>query len=56
VVQRDAQRAWDDERPFADVLSDDPDVTTALTPERLAACFDLDRALQHATRAVDALA
>jgi hypothetical protein len=48
-------RTWDEQRPFADVLRDDPEVTSALPAERLDASFDLDGALQHAARAVDVL-
>jgi adenylosuccinate lyase len=55
IVQRAATRAWDERRPFRAVLAEDADVRTALRPERLDACFDLDRAIAHAGRAVDAL-
>jgi adenylosuccinate lyase len=55
IVQRDATRSWDEKRPFADVLRDDSEVTSALSTERLEEAFDLERALQHATRAVDAI-
>jgi adenylosuccinate lyase len=55
IVQRDAMRTWDEQRPFADVLREDPEVTSALPAERLDASFDLDGALQHAARAVDVL-
>jgi adenylosuccinate lyase len=55
LVQRNAMTTWEQRRPFLDVLSEDSEVTAVLTPERLAACFDLKRALVHAGRAVDAL-
>lgn len=55
LVQRDAMRTWEERRPFLDVLSDDPAVVGALGMDRLKACFDLDRALEHAGLAVDAL-
>ena len=53
VVQRAAQRAWDERRPFRTILEEDPDVT--LKPEALDEAFDLDRSLRHAHRTVDAL-
>jgi adenylosuccinate lyase len=55
IVQRNASRTWHERRPFVDVLREDPEIRDALTDERLAACFDLQRALAHAGRAVDAL-
>jgi adenylosuccinate lyase len=55
LVQRDATRTWEEQRPFLDVLRDDPAVVGALGMERLEVCFDLDRALANAGRAVDAL-
>ena len=55
IVQRAATRSWDERLPFREVLQADGDVTSALGAEQLAACFDLDRALANAGRAVDAL-
>jgi adenylosuccinate lyase len=55
IVQRDAGRAWEERRPFLEVLREDPDVTSSLEPDRLTACFDLPRVLANAGRAVDAL-
>jgi hypothetical protein len=37
------------------VLAEDAEITGHLSPERIDACFDLDRAVAHAARAVDAL-
>ena len=53
VVQRAAQRAWDERRPFRTIVEEDPDVT--LKPEALDEAFDLERSLRHAHRTVDAL-
>ena len=53
IVQRNAETSWRERRPFREVLAADPDVV--LPEETLAACFDLDRALIHAGRAVVAL-
>ncbi|HVM65468.1 MAG TPA: adenylosuccinate lyase [Acidimicrobiales bacterium] len=55
IVQRDAQRAWDERRPFRAILEEDRDVTNVLKPAALDEAFDLDRALRNAHRAVDAL-
>jgi adenylosuccinate lyase len=55
IVQRAATRAWEEKRPFRDVLTEDPDVRATLPQPRLDACFDLDRVLVHAGLAVDAL-
>ena len=55
LVQRAATRTWAERRPFRDVLGEDPEITAHLTDARLDACFDLDRAVAHAARAVDAL-
>jgi hypothetical protein len=46
---------WDERRPFIDVLRDDPAVTSSLSEERLAACFDLKRALANVGRVFDVL-
>jgi adenylosuccinate lyase len=55
MVQRNAMRAWQEERPFRELLAEDPDVTAALEPARLDACFDLKRALSNTGRVFDAL-
>ncbi len=53
IVQRDARAAWDEGRPFRQVLDEDPEVT--LSPEALEAAFDLSRTLRHVHRFTDAL-
>ncbi len=53
IVQRDARAAWDQGRPFRQVLDEDPEVT--LPPEVLDRAFDLSRALRHVHRFTDAL-
>jgi adenylosuccinate lyase len=55
IVQRNAMKAWREERSFRDVLRDDPDVTAVLTDAQLDACFDLKRALANTSRVFDAL-
>ncbi len=56
AVQRNAVASTEQGRPFRDVLADDQEVGAALSPDRLARAFDLDHALEHAGRTVDALA
>jgi adenylosuccinate lyase len=53
IVQRDARAAWDQSRPFRQVLEEDPEVT--LAPEALDRAFDLTRTLHHVHRFTDAL-
>jgi adenylosuccinate lyase len=55
IVQNSAMAAWEERRPFADILRENPEVTSRLTDERLAACFDLKAALANAGRVFDAL-
>jgi len=55
IVQRAATRSWEERRPFRDVLAEDPDVRATLPAHQLDPCFDLERVLAHAGRAVDAL-
>ena len=55
IVQRNAMRAWQEERSFRELLADDPDVTDVLDAARLDACFDLKRALANVGRVFDAL-
>jgi adenylosuccinate lyase len=55
IVQRAAVRTWEERRPFRAVLAEDADVRATLPPERLDACFDLQRAIANAGRTVDAL-
>jgi adenylosuccinate lyase len=55
IVQRAATRTWEEERPFIDVLRDDPEVTAALSGARLEDCFDLARAVVNVKRTFDVL-
>jgi adenylosuccinate lyase len=56
MVQRAATRTWEEQRPFREVLAEDPEISAHLSPEALDSCFDLAHAVAHASRAVDALA
>ena len=55
IVQRDAMRTWEEERPFIEVLKEDPEVTERLDESDLTRCFDLDRALANVGRVFDAM-
>jgi len=55
IVQRNAMRAWEEERPFRELLAADPEVTETLDAARLDACFDLKRALANSGRVFDVL-
>lgn len=47
IVQRNALRALDLNRPFSDLIRDDPEVTERLGPEKLDAVFDPSSLLLH---------
>jgi len=53
VVQRNAMKVWDEGRDFRSLLAEDPEVKKLLTPEELAACFDLQRELRHVDSVFD---
>ena len=53
IVQRDARTAWEEGRPFREVLDEDPEVT--LSAAALDEAFDLSRTLRHVHRFTDAL-
>ena len=55
MVQRNAMRAWQEERSFRELLAADPEVTATLDASRLEACFDLKRSLANINRVFDAL-
>jgi adenylosuccinate lyase len=55
IVQRNAMKAWQEERPFRELLGEDPDVSAVLDDARLDACFDLKRALANVNHTFDAL-
>jgi len=48
IVQRDARAAWEEKRPFRDVLEADPDVR--LDGAALDRAFSLERALHHVSK------
>ena len=55
IVQRNAMRAWQEERSFRELLGTDPEVAATLDAARLDACFDLKRSLANINRVFDAL-
>ena len=55
IVQRSAMRAADERRSFRELLAADPEVAEALPPDLLAASFDDELTLQHATTILDRL-
>ena len=55
LVQRNAMRAWQEERSFRELLVADSDVRAVLDDARLDACFDLKRALANVGRTFDEL-
>jgi adenylosuccinate lyase len=58
IVQRDAQRAWDEGRPFRELLEQEPEVTGRLDSGALDELFDYARFTRHAPevlRRLDAL-
>jgi adenylosuccinate lyase len=55
LVQRNAMKAWQEERSFRELLVNDEEVRKVLDDARLDACFDLKRALANVGRAFDEL-
>jgi adenylosuccinate lyase len=47
LVQRNAMRAWTEERPLLELLEADPEVTAVLHPAELGRLFDLGHHLRH---------
>ncbi len=55
IVQRNALRAWDEQREFRSLLEEDPDVDSLGASGELDSAFDLHRSLANAHRTIDAL-
>lgn len=53
IVQRTAMKAWEQRSSFRQLLDEDPEVVVA--PEILDEAFDLERALRHGHRTIEAL-
>jgi adenylosuccinate lyase len=56
VVQRNAQRAWDERRPFRELLEQDPELKGRLDAVRLDELFDYTRFLRNADEVMGRLA
>ena len=54
-VQRNAKRAWEERRPFREILGADAEVTALLDAARIDDCFDLAHAIANIGRIFDAL-
>ena len=48
LVQRNAMAAWEEGRPFLELLKSDPEVTQHLDPSEIEGCFDPSRYLRNA--------
>jgi adenylosuccinate lyase len=55
LVQRNAMRAWDEERDFRSLVSADPEITAALDADALAEAFDLAAYTRHVDAVFDRL-
>jgi len=55
IVQRNAQRAWDEQRPFRELLEADPDASALLDASRLDELFDYERFTRHAPAIIERL-
>jgi adenylosuccinate lyase len=47
LVQRQAMRAWDEERDFRELVEADPEIAARLAPEAFESIFDLASAVHH---------
>jgi adenylosuccinate lyase len=47
LVQRHAMNAWNNDLVFRDLVAADPEITSKLTPEKLAQTFDITRQLNN---------
>jgi adenylosuccinate lyase len=56
LVQRNAMRAWDEERDFRELVRSDPEIGTRLDGTALNAVFDLDATIAHLDGTIDRLA
>jgi adenylosuccinate lyase len=55
LVQRHAMRAWEEERDFASLVREDPEVSRQLDPAALDAVFDLESYTRHVDVVFDRL-
>jgi adenylosuccinate lyase len=55
LVQRNAMRAWDEERDFGELVRGDPEIRSALDERGLASVFDLDSTIANLDSTFDRL-
>ncbi|MGH2787074.1 MAG: adenylosuccinate lyase [Actinomycetota bacterium] len=55
VVQRNAMKAWDENRPLIELLKSDPDVIEHLDPDEIDQCFDPTRYLRNTSAVFERL-
>jgi adenylosuccinate lyase len=55
LVQRNAMRAWDEERDFAELVRDDPEIAASLDAAALEHVFDLDATIANLDQTFDRL-
>jgi adenylosuccinate lyase len=55
LVQRNAMRAWDDERDFGELVGADPEIASVLDADALARVFDLDATIANLDSTFDRL-
>jgi adenylosuccinate lyase len=55
IVQRNAMRAWDEERDFRELVRTDPQIVARLSDEQLDAAFDLGSTIAHVDTVFDRL-
>jgi adenylosuccinate lyase len=55
LVQRNAMRAWDEERDFRPLVESDPEIASRLDAAALDTVFDLEATVQHAAVVFDRL-
>jgi adenylosuccinate lyase len=55
LVQRNAMRAWEEDRDFRELVRADPDITARLDAGALDAVFDLDATVRHVDTVFDRL-
>ncbi len=53
LVQRNAMRAWDEERDFAELVRADPEIAAHLDERALSSVFDLNATIAHLDSAFD---
>lgn len=53
IVQRNAMRAWKEEKNFRELIASEPDITGHVPREKIDAAFDLQRQLRNVDKIID---